>query len=291
MTAAKRRRKTPAGTPAASPRATARFPGPDLAEPARPSIKSLSTALRLLLRFVAAQGPLGVGELAQQIGLHKSQVSKILKTFRDYDILEQDAVTQKYAVGLNAFALGNNYVNAYPLSREALPVMRKLVDETGHTATLSIMHNSNVIHLLAEEGRLFIDGRWRVGRWMPYHATVAGKLLLAFGPAERIDLLLKTRGLPRITPNTITNERQFRAVLQKARATGISVTRSETYAASAAIGAPVFNATGQAIAVLGLICPEHLLTREEEGRLVAPLQHAARELSFRMGAETYPFGK
>lgn len=289
--AAKRRGKTPAGSPAASRRATTRFPGPELAEPARPSIKSLSTALRLLLRFVAAQGPLGVGELAQQIGLHKSQVSKILKTFRDYDFLEQDAATQKYSVGLNAFALGNNYVNAYPLSRDALPVMRKLVDETGHTATLSIMHNGNVIHLLAEEGRLFIDGRWRVGRWMPYHATAAGKLLLAFGPPERIDLLLKTRGLPRITPNTITNERQFRAVLQKARTTGFSVTRSETYAASAAIGAPVFNANGQAIAVLGLICPEHLLTREEEERLIAPLQRAARELSFRMGAATYPFGK
>ncbi len=293
MTSAKRRRKTSASAAAASRRAAARVPGPDLAEPTRPSIKSLSTALRLLLRFVAAEGRLGVGDLAQQIGLHKSQVSKILKTFRDYDFLEQDAETQKYSVGLNAFALGNNYVNAYPLSRDALPVMRKLVDETGHTATLSIMHNGNVIHLLAEEGRLFIDGRWRVGRWMPYHATAAGKVLLAFGPAERIDVLLKTRGLPPITANTITNERQFRAVLQKVRASGISVTRSETYTASAAIGAPVFSAyaNGQAVAALGLICPEHLLTREEEAQLVAPLQRAARELSFRMGAETYPFGK
>lgn len=291
MRAKHRKKKTSADAPAARRRATARVPGPELTEPAQPSIKSLSTALRLLLRFMAAQGPLGVGELAQQTGLHKSQVSKILKTFRDYDFLEQDAATQKYSVGLNAFALGNNYVNAYPLSRDALPVMRKLVDETGHTATLSIMHNGNVIHLLAEEGRLFIDGRWRVGRWMPYHATAAGKLLLAFGPAERIDLLLKTRGLPRITPNTITNERQFRATLQKARTTGISVTRSETYAASAAVGAPVFNANGEAIAVLGLICPEHLLTPEEEERLIAPLQRAARELSFRMGAATYPFGK
>ncbi|MBI3371745.1 MAG: IclR family transcriptional regulator [Betaproteobacteria bacterium] len=291
MTAAKRRRKIRANTAPASRRATARVPEPDLAEPAQPLIKSLSTALRLLSRFVATQGPLGVGELAQQIGLHKSQVSKILKTFRHYDFLEQDAGTQEYSVGLNTFALGNNYVNAFPLSRDALPVMRKLVDATGHSAVLSIMRGSNVIHLLAVEGRLFIDGRWRVGRWMPYHATAAGKLLLAFGPAEKIDLLLKTRGLPRITPNTITNQRRFRAALRKARTTGISVTRSETYAGTAAIAAPVFEASGQAIATLGLICPEHLLTRDEEERLVAPLQRAARELSFRMGAETYRFGK
>ncbi len=257
---------------------------------AQSTIKSLATALRLLSRFVAAQGPLGVADLARELGLNKSQVSKILKTFRDYGFIEQDAATQKYSVGLNAFALGNNYVNAYPLSRDALPVMRKLVDETGHSAALSIMRGGDVIHLLAVEGRLFIDGRWRVGRFMPYHSTSAGKLLLAFGPPERVDLLLKTRGLPRMTPNTITDERQFRTALQKARKTGISVSRSETYTASAAIGAPVFDATGQAIAVLGLICPEHLLTRQEEERLVAPLQRAARELSFKMGVDTYPFG-
>jgi IclR family acetate operon transcriptional repressor len=257
---------------------------------AEPAIKSLATALRLLARFVPAQAPLGVGELAKHCGLNKSQVSKILKTYRDCGFLEQDAVTQKYSVGLNAFALGNNYVNAYPLSRDALPVMRKLVDETGHSAVLSVLHGSDVIHLLAVEGRLFIDGRWRVGRFMPYHSTSAGKLLLAFGPPKRIDELLKTRGLPRITANTITDERQFRASVQKARRMGISVSRSETYAASASIGAPVLDATGQAIAVLGLICPEHLMTRQEEERLVAPLQRSARELSFKMGCESYPFG-
>ena len=177
----------------------------------KPTIKSLATALRVLSRFISAQGPLGVGEFEQQLKLNKSQVSKILKTFREFGFLEQDPTTQKYSVGLNAFALGNTYVNLYPLARDALPVMRKLVDETGHSAVLSVMHGTNVIHLLAVEGRLFIDGRWRVGRYMPYHSTSSGKLLLAFGPPERVDMLLKTHGLPRITSNTITQERQFRS--------------------------------------------------------------------------------
>jgi IclR family transcriptional regulator, KDG regulon repressor len=257
----------------------------------KPTIKSLATALRLLSCFIPEQRPIGVGELARQMKLNKSQVSKILRTFKDYEFLEQDPATQKYSVGLNAFALGNTYVNLYPLARDALPVMRKLVDETGYSAVLSIMHGSEVIHLLAVEGRLFIDGRWRVGRYMPYHSTSAGRILLAFGKPALVDHLLKSRGLPRITPNTITDERRFRASLKKTRETGISITHSETYAESASIGAPVLGANGQAIAVLGLICPDHLLTREEEQRLIAPLQRSARELSMKMGAHGYPFGK
>lgn len=256
----------------------------------KPTIKSLATALDLLSHFIFEHGPVGVGDLARQKKLNKSQVSKILRTFKDYGFLDQDPITQRYSVGLNAFALGNTYVNIYPLARQALPVMRKLVDETGHSAVLSVMHDSEVIHLLAVEGRLFIDGRWRVGRYMPYHSTSAGRLFLAFGPPLLTDQLLKSRGLPRLTPNTITDERRFRAVLAKIRKTGISITHSETYAESASVGAPVLDVNGQAIAVLGLICPDHLMTRKEEERLIAPLQQSARELSMKMGSSSYPFG-
>jgi DNA-binding IclR family transcriptional regulator len=241
-------------------------------------------------QFVSRQGPLGVGDITETLGLNKSQASKVLKTFRDFGFLVQDPDSRKYSVGLNAFALGNRYVNANPLSREALPIMRKLVDESGHSAVLTVIHNGDVIHLLAVEGRMFVDGRWRVGRWMPYHTTSAGKVLLAFGPDSIVDHLIKTRGLPRVTPNTITNVRQFKQVLGKARTEGIAVTRSENFPGTAALSVPVFDQAGRAVAALGLICPEHLLTREEETRLAAPLHRAARALSFRMGAQIYPFG-
>jgi hypothetical protein len=45
------------------------------------------------------------------------------------------------------------------------------------------------------------------------------------------------------------------------------------------------------VATLGLICPEHLLDNAQVKKLVRPLQSAARELSARMGAQVYPFGK
>lgn len=264
--------------------------GPKLTEPEQPAVKSVASALKVLLQFVTAQGPLSVSGISEASGLTKGQVSKILKTLRDYDFLEQNPSTQKYTVGLNAFALGNHYINANELSRQSLPVMRKLVDDSGHSAVLSIMRGTNVIHLMAVEGRLFVDGRWRVGRWMPYHSTASGKLLLAHGEPEVIDALLRTRGLPRITASTITNEQQFRATLQRVRAQGFATSRNETHVGTAALAVPIYGADSRAIATLGLICPEHLLTAAEEDRLVPMLHRYARELSLRMGAETYPFG-
>ncbi|MCC6195126.1 MAG: IclR family transcriptional regulator [Burkholderiales bacterium] len=253
-------------------------------------MKSLATALRLLAEFAGADAPLSVVELADRLGMNRSQVSKLLKTFREGDLLVQDAETKRYSVGISAFALGNSFVNGYPLSRDALPAMRKLVDETDHSAVLSVLHGSNVIHLFAVEGRLFVDGRWRVGRWMPFHSSSAGRVLLAFGPSETIEYLLRTRGLPRLTPNTITDSRQFRAAVQKVRKTGTAITHSETHVGTAAISVPLFGPDGEAVAALGLIAPEHLMTRQEEERLTPLLHRTAREISVRLGAHAYPFG-
>lgn len=254
-------------------------------------MKSLATSLRVLNEFIVGEAPLSVLEISDRLGMNKSQVSKILKTLREFGYVSQDPDTKRFSVGINAFALGNNFINTHPLSRDALPAMRKLVDETGHSAVLSVMHDSNVIHLFAVEGRLFIDGRWRVGRWMPYHTTSSGRVLLAFGPRETLDYLLRTRGLPRLTPNTIVDAREFRAAVQKVAKTGIAVTRSETRQGTGSIAVPVFASDVHAVAALGLICPEHLLTADEEARLTPVMQRAAREISVRLGAAVYPFGK
>ena len=253
-------------------------------------MKSLATSLRVLNEFMRVQTPQSVLELSDRLGMQKSQVSKILKTFRESNYLSQDPITKRFSVGINAFALGNNFVNTHSLSHHALPAMRKLVDDTGYSVVLSVMQDSDVIHLLAVEGRLFIDGRWRVGQWMPYHTTSAGRVLLAFGPREVLDYLLRTRGLPRHTPNTIVEPRKFRTAVQKVIKVGIAVTRSEMRQGTGSIAVPVYGSALHAVAALGVICPEHLLTDEEEARLSPMLQRSAREISARLGAEVYPFG-
>ncbi len=50
------------------------------------AVKSLSSALRLLGFFVSEKPEWGVTELAGRSGLHKSQVSRILRTFEAYPV-------------------------------------------------------------------------------------------------------------------------------------------------------------------------------------------------------------
>lgn len=254
------------------------------------TLKSLNTALRVLMAFTADEPVLGVGELAQRLNLPKGQVSKILSTFRKHGILSQDKPTRRYSVGSRAFALGSRFVNYHPLAREALVAMRHLVEQTGHSARLSIMDGDRVIYLLQREGRFLADTGWRVGMFLPLHATTAGKVSLAFLPSARVEALLGEAPLPAMTPNTITDPAALRRHLAEIRRRGFGTSRGELTPGLGTIGVPVFGADGGITAVLGLIFPEHLVDWADAPDLAATLHEQARGLSQGAGCPVYPFG-
>lgn len=253
-------------------------------------MKSLSTALRILREFLDNQPDFGVGELAERLDLPKSQVSKILGTFREHGILRQDPATRRYAVGLQAFALGSRFVTFNQLSREALPLMRQLVETTGHSARLSIMDGDEVFYLVGIEGPMLLNSPWRAGARMPLHSTSAGRVMLAFHSPEEVDALLDRCGMPPYTPATVTDRDVLKRMLAETRERGYAVSAGETTPGLGTIAVPVTGEDQAIVGALGLAFAVHVLRDDDVPSLVAALHDAARILSHRMGSPVYPFG-
>ncbi len=253
-------------------------------------MKSLESALRVLTEFSAGRGKWSVRDLCVRTGLGKSQVSKILTDFRHSGFLAQDPATREYAVGLRAVALAGQYLNANLLSRAALGYMRRLVDASGHTATLCVLERTEVMYLLSVEGPLFVDHGWRVGTWLPFHATAAGKVLVAFLADAEIERMIVTKGLARFTPSTISDAQVLKTQLAQIRRRGLSITHSEGTPGLGAQAVPVFGDNQTVIGALGLVYPDHLVSAKSERQMIVKLQDGARALSHRMGARVYPFG-
>jgi len=253
-------------------------------------MKSLSTALRVLLAFTDPQQHQSVGGLAQRTGLTKGQVSKILSTFRAFGLLQQDPQTRLYSVGIQAFALGARFVNYHPLCREALPLLRRLVERSGHSARLSVLADRRIIYLLQVDGPLLSDTGWRAGMYLPTHATTAGKVALAFLDEPTREEILRDLEMPQLTPSTITDKAELCRQLATIASTGYGTSRGESTAGLGATGVPVFATRNEMIAVLSLAYPQHVVDRKEEQKLAGVLHDAARTLSHRMGSGAYPFG-
>lgn len=232
-----------------------------------------------------------MGALAESLKLNKSQISKILVEFRDAGFLRQDPHTREYGVGIQAVALGGNYLQDQALVREAVVVMRRLTDQSGQTAVLAVRDGIDVLYLVAVEGRHFLDVGWRVGSGLPFHATAVGKALFAFADEALVDAAVRERGLPRLSPNTICDIRSLKSQFAKIRKTGVAETSEETMPGLSAQAVPILGEGQACIAALGFVHPIHVLTPSKRKTFRAMLQTAARSLSSKMGASVYPFGE
>lgn len=252
-------------------------------------LRSVSAALDVLREFGKSNQPIGVMEIARKQGLGKSHCSKLLATLRASGFLQQDPVTRLYSVGIEAFALGVQYVRNHELARVALPIMRHVADVCGCSTTLSVLHDLNIMHIQIVEGALTREGRLRTGVWIPFHASSAGRIILSRRSEDELERLFQQRPLERFTEQTVVNVADLIASLRRARKDGYAITRGQTLDGSAAIAVPIFDSEQKICASLGILLPEHLSGEEEALTLLGPLRDGAREMSLRNGALNYPY--
>lgn len=257
------------------------------AAPSNEYMKSLRSGLRVLLEFESGPRDLGVTELANRCGLSKSQVAKILSALVDSGLVAQDPQTRTYHLGQRSHLLGSRFTTHDALCQAATPVMRELLNRSGHSVRLSIPHGDQSLYLIGLEGPYFIDTGWHCGSCVPMGASSAGRVMMAFmPPAERERLLAIP--VPALTTDTVRDRAKIGPLVELARETGYCMQRNETSIGLGVISVPLFRADQQIVGALGTAFPAHLLQPSEEGPLIAALHDAARSISQRLGCAVYP---
>jgi DNA-binding IclR family transcriptional regulator len=252
-------------------------------------VKSLSTALQIYCEFTK-NDKLSVSTLTRKLGLPKSQVSRVLATFRESGLLVQNDADKTYQVARKAYALGCRYLRTDRLAKEAFPSLRAAVDRSGYTATISVLDGVQPLYLLGAEGSVSVDFGSRSGTYFPVHATAPGKVLLAFSEPTIRDDILAAAKLEKLTTETLASPREIRRELSSVLRAGYSISRGERMAGIGSVAVPVFANGDTLAAALGLVYPLALVADEQAHNLAALLHEVARTLSSRLGATSYPFG-
>ncbi len=99
-----------------------------LDKPPDNAVHSIERALAIIETLGRYPQGLGVTELGQAIGLHKSTVHRLLGTLMAYGYVEQDHLTERYRLGMKMVALGLELLDRIDYRREALPFLKELVD-------------------------------------------------------------------------------------------------------------------------------------------------------------------
>jgi DNA-binding IclR family transcriptional regulator len=252
---------------------------PDLGDGAQ----SVSRALHMLEALARAPSSLGVRDLARLVGMAPSTAQRIVATLAEHGFAEQDP-SRKYRIGLRAFAVGNAFLSANTLARESMAELQGLAEGHQLNSYLGVRRGRAVVYLLAVQssGPIVIKGA--PGTETHLHTTALGKVLLAELPDSEIKNLLGSQPYERLTPKTQTRCAPLLAELHAVREKGYAVSDEENLAGVYAIGAPVHDASGAAIAAISGALPRHEVDRTTLPKVSRLVRDAAERISARLGA-------
>jgi DNA-binding IclR family transcriptional regulator len=216
---------------------------------------SVEKAFRIL-EVLSTRSPLGVTEIADELGLKKSSVSRLLKALAELGYAEATAQRGRYRMGPNILSLARSYLEDDRLVREAQPVLRELALSLRASAHLAVLAGGNLVIVAKEPSPEHIQVTTRVGGRTPLHASALGKILLA-DLSEKKRRSILGEALPRFTERTITDHRRLQAALDRVREQGFAIEREEEHLGVGCIGAPVRDGEGRWVAAVSVAGPLH----------------------------------
>lgn len=246
-------------------------------------LSSTEKILKILMAFIPYNHAQGTLELSKKLDIHKSTVSRLLHLLADYGFLQQNPETKKYMLGSTAAKIGNAAMRS--LNTEIVSIAQFYLDElcenTGESVALEVVSGMNIVLAYHCEGRGHIRFSFQLGEHVPIHVAAGAKAILAHSASEFVDMQLKGR-LKQYTDNTIVSKKRYRETLAMVRQTGIAFDHGERYEDTRAIGAPILNKEGRAVAAVVIAGPAFRLTDEFMAHVSPMLKQTAEKISLRL---------
>src|SRR6476469_10114084 len=239
-------------------------------------------ALGLLVLLGDEPRGASAAEISRRADLPFSTTYRLLGSLTRDGFVDYEPDGRRYHLGLRVFQLGQRVSNHHGFAGTALPILRRVTEETGEATILSVRDGSHHLTVNKVDGpqtfRVTSDPR-HLGA---LHTTAVGKALVAFADDATRRQLVEELELEPLTDLSITDRDAFRAEIELVRKGGYATMDEENELGMRAVAVPVFNSQGSAFASLATAVPVFRMSMDALVALVPLLQSAAAELSARL---------
>ena len=247
-------------------------------------IGSLLHGLEILDMFERDRPEIGIGEMAHQLGLHRSTTSRLAATLAVAGYLEPAGEPGRYRLSGRLAALGELAAAAGDVRRTALPYLQGLVRELGETGHLGVLEGTEAVTIEVVDGWQTVRMHSWVGKRSPAHCSSMGKALLAGLSDAEFAARYPGRRLEARTDRTITGTGALRTELARVRQRGYAVDQEELEPHLCCVAAPVFDRTGAVLASISVSGPDSRIDQASIPAIAATVRRAASQISARLGA-------
>ena len=102
---------------------------------------------RVLEALARTDQPMRLSDLADELGLQRSNAHRLLSTLAALGYVEKDAASGRYRATLRMWEFGLGALARHPLKRFAAPYMQELHRTTGETVSLTLLEGVEVLYI------------------------------------------------------------------------------------------------------------------------------------------------
>ena len=248
-------------------------------------VQSLTRGLSLLEALAKSDSGLTLTDLAHRAQLPASTTHRLLSTLERMGYVYQAGDLGLWYVGLQAFTVGSTFLANRDFVAQSHSYMRRLMEQSGETANLAILDGTEAVFIAQVQCHEMMRTLVKLGSRVPLHASGVGKAIFAALPNEQIDAILKVKGLPRITDNTIVAPEIMWAALRVIRQRGYSFDDEEHARSTRCVGAAIYDEHAEPLGAISIAGPSTRLADERIRQLGPIVAHIAEELTRHLGGK------
>ncbi|GGL66497.1 IclR family transcriptional regulator [Halocalculus aciditolerans] len=192
-------------------------------------------------------------ELTDEVDLVRSTVHRHLTTLHDRGYVTRS--DGEYSLSLRFLDVGQ-----WTQSRKETYVLAKskveeLAERTSERAQFVVEENGRAVYVHMEAGEHAVKTNMHVGKHTPVHASAGGLAILSQLDRERVEEIIASRGLERLTPHTYTDPDDLFDALESIRERGFSINDQGHIEGLRAVGVPVSGPDGSVVGALSVSGP------------------------------------
>lgn len=242
-------------------------------------VKSVGRALAIVDLLGDPQNTAGMSliQIAEELGVSKSTAHALLKTLKHYGFVTRVEPGPRFLLGMSLMRLGEQVQRRMPITDAAQPILQSLANQTGCTARLVVSDHGYPLYVSRVEGLGSIQFTAQIGRRERPHSTGVGKIILAAMSDDEALGFSSSRGLERMTPNTITDPEALVAELAWIREHGYAVDRAEDVEGIICVAVGLYDAARRCIGAISVSdLALHMSTEKIDETAGVVKDHAAR---------------
>jgi IclR family pca regulon transcriptional regulator len=215
----------------------------------RQFVQSLERGLSVI-RALSAPEPQTLSDVARATGLTRAAARRFLLTLQQLGYVHLSGT--RFALTPQVLELGYAYLSSLTLPEVAQPHLEHLVEQIHESSSVSVLDGTDVVYVARVPTRRIMRVAISVGTRFPAYATSMGRVLLAGLEPGALTEVVEHSDLRPLTPETIHDQAELRAELDRVRAQGWALVDQELEPGLRSVAAPIRDRDGHVVAAINV---------------------------------------